>query len=180
MNFWGLFCNLSDQGRRPDTLESATGTQKEKVLRLLSPGFDPGTCGMRSYRLTTRPKGKSVANFPFLPSTSYDRIHESNGMSPLSSPDDNRDSICFWNSILLLERRKIGLSYSISAFESVKPLSKSAIKYDFNSFQLVIFRVQKRTRYIILIPYTRIILENTFIQENVKLTRAYIRRKRIV
>ena len=108
----------------------------------------------------------------------YDRIHESNGMSP--SPDDNRDSICFWNSILLLERRKIGLSHSISAFESVKPLSKSASKYDFNSFQLVLFRVQKRTRYIILIPCTRIILENTFIQGNVKLTRAYIRRKRIV
>ena len=107
----------------------------------------------------------------------YDRIHESNGMSP--SPDDNRDSICFWNSILLLERRKIGLSHSISAFESVKPLSKSASKYDFNSFQLVLFRVQKRTRYIILIPCTRIILENTFIQGNVKLTRAYIRRKRI-
>ena len=89
-------------------------------------------------------------------------------MSP--SPDDNRDSICFWNSILLLERRKIGLSHSISAFESVKPLSKSASKYDFNSFQLVLFRVQKRTRYIILIPCTRIILENTFIQENVKLS----------
>ena len=32
----GNFCNLSEQGRRPDTLESATGTQKEKVLRLLS------------------------------------------------------------------------------------------------------------------------------------------------
>ena len=61
----------------------------------------------------------------------------------------------------------------------MKPLSKSASKYDFNSFQLVLFRVQKRTRYIILIPYTRIILENTFIQGNVKLTRAYIRRKRI-
>ena len=52
-----LFCNLSEHGRRPDTLESATGTQKEKVLRLLTPGIDPGTCGMRSYHLTTRPKG---------------------------------------------------------------------------------------------------------------------------
>ena len=98
-------------------------------------------------------------------------------MSP--SPDDNRDSICFWNSILLLERRKIGLSHSIPAFESVKPLSRSASKYDFNSFQLVLFRVQKRTRYIILIPCTRIILENTFIQGNMKLTREYICRKRI-
>ena len=80
---------------------------------------------------------------------------------------------------MLLERRKIGLSHSISAFESVKPLSKRATKYDFNSFQLVLFRVQKRTRYIILIPCKRIILENTFIQGNVKLTGAYIRRKRI-
>ena len=29
-----MFCNLSEQRRRPDTLESATETQKEKVLQL--------------------------------------------------------------------------------------------------------------------------------------------------